>query len=126
MRKENEGKMILVVDDDPFSVLLIEKALPECTISTCSPFEAVTFMQHKGINLLITDFSMPEMDGLKLAKTANRIYHIPVIMITGFSENMAKLKEKKDVDAVLLKPINIQELKRTVMQVLDKYYIHQD
>lgn len=120
--KNLKTPMILVVDDDRDSLYLLEKALAEYAIVTCSPHQAVTHMQHRGVNLLITDYSMPEVDGLKLAKTAHRVYQIPSIIITGHVESAEKLKEKKEVAGVLTKPFSISELKILIKSVLDQYY----
>ena len=69
-------KRILIVDDEAGIRLalshLLEDARPQydvCTAATAE--EALELIQDTPVNVMITDFRLPEMDGLTLAKCAN-------------------------------------------------------
>jgi CheY-like chemotaxis protein len=65
---------------------------------------------------------MPNMTGFELAKKVVKIRpETPVILCTGFSEkeDIEELKAK-GISALVLKPINKQEIAKTIRKVLDK------
>ncbi len=73
-------------------------------------------------DLIITDMTMPEMTGDKLAVAAMEIRpDIPVILFTGYSK---KISEEKAIQigirAFANKPVGRVELVRTVRRVLDE------
>ena len=83
-------KKILVVDDD-LSVLEflekeLKKLLPEMDIMTTdSGYSALKQIMKGGIDLLITDIAMPDMDGYELfLRAREQNEEMPVIMMTGF------------------------------------------
>lgn len=72
-------------------------------------------------DLLITDISMPEMDGLALIRAVKRTPQgtaLPVILITAFGEGRLKHLHPLGVERVLEKPIEPQELAQTVREML--------
>jgi PAS domain S-box-containing protein len=70
-------------------------------------------------DLIITDRSMPEMSGDQLALQAKRMApHVPILMLTGFGDLMIATGEHPDgVDAVVGKPITIDELRAAIARV---------
>ncbi len=70
---------------------------------------------------VITDMTMPQMTGEKLARELIRIRpEIPVIMCTGFSERIDDQKAKAlGVKAFLMKPFTLSHLTKTLREVLD-------
>jgi CheY-like chemotaxis protein len=71
-------------------------------------------------DLVITDQTMPEVTGSKLAEQLLAIRpDLPVILCTGFSKSLTPLAVKAlGVAALLEKPIGIRDLAGTVSQVL--------
>lgn len=74
-------------------------------------------------DLVITDMTMPGLTGVKLVKKMRNIRHdIPVIMCTGYSENINEEKAfHMGLNAFILKPIVTSELAGKVRRVLDEY-----
>ena len=77
--------------------------------------------QKDKFDLVITDMTMPQMTGEKLAKALIRLRpDIPVILCTGFS---TKIDEKKamamGIRAFVSKPVLKREIAETVRAVLD-------
>jgi CheY-like chemotaxis protein len=73
-----------------------------------------------GFDLVITDQTMPEMTGARLASELRRIRpDIPIVLCTGFSHVMnAETAATLEIDAFLMKPVDGQVLASTIHQVL--------
>src|SRR5208282_6860648 len=67
---------------------------------------------HEPFEIVITDLGMPDLDGHQVARAIKaESPHTPVIMLTGWGAMMkADGETTTDVDAVLSKPVRIQEL----------------
>ncbi|MFA5498203.1 MAG: response regulator [Candidatus Cloacimonadia bacterium] len=83
-------KRVLVVDDDRAIVGFLKdelsRKLPELDIIAAeSGFQALTHVLSGGIDLLITDIAMPDLDGYELfSRAREQNSQLPVIMMTGF------------------------------------------
>jgi PAS domain S-box-containing protein len=123
MAKEGESAMqikILVVDDSASDRLIIESMLSEYEILTaCDGLEAINVLEkHDGINLLILDLNMPNMDGFQVLEylTGNKRYKkIRTIILTNYNELDNEIKGLK-LGAVdyIRKPIHMQSLKARI------------
>jgi CheY-like chemotaxis protein len=63
-------RTVLIVDDDPNILRLVEKMLKPRGVNVLvapRPSEALRICETQAVDLLISDFAMPEMDGGKLA-----------------------------------------------------------
>ncbi len=71
--------------------------------------------------MVITDMTMPNLTGEKLAgELINVRPDIPIILCTGYSENITETKAKKiGIKELILKPIVILDIARTIRRVLD-------
>jgi len=82
---------ILVVDDDALIAMSTVDMLEDLghrVIEANSGDKALGILQkRRDIDLLITDYSMPRMNGAQLAKAARDLYpSLPVIVATGYAE----------------------------------------
>ncbi len=82
---------ILVVDDDALIAMSTTDMLEDLgheVIETHSGARAVAVLRDdRRIDLLITDFSMPGMTGVELAKSARRLRpDLPILLATGYAE----------------------------------------
>ncbi len=118
---------ILIVDDEA-PILKIEsrilKRFGYTVTASISSVEALeVFRSHpNNFDLVITDMTMPKMTGEKLAAALIEIRSdIPVILCTGYSQ---KLSDKdigaKGIRKVILKPVAIDNLVKSVRKVLDE------
>ena len=73
-------------------------------------------------DLVISDMTMPQMTGDMLARELIKIRpDLPVIICTGFSENITKEKAATmGIKAFLMKPLRKEELAHTIREVLDE------
>jgi len=118
---------ILLVDDQDI-IVQIEKQMLErlgyhvtARSSSTDALEAFQ-MQPDKYDLVITDLTMPNMTGDKLAQKLMAIRpDIPVILCTGFSEKMSKEKaEALGIEGFLMKPVVMKDLSGMIRKVLDK------
>jgi DNA-binding response OmpR family regulator len=76
--------------------------------------EAIKLLNLKRINLVITDWMMPEMTGIELLsyiKRTQNIAHIPVILLTARSDKSDKYEALKAMaEDYITKPFDMQEL----------------
>jgi len=89
---DGEGKTILVIDDEPSVVELLTDVFTEekfAVLGALHPKEGIDlYRQHQSdINLVILDYSMPEMDGKKAFEELTKINsEVKVILCSGFTE----------------------------------------
>ncbi|MFO7753289.1 MAG: PAS domain S-box protein [Desulfobacteraceae bacterium] len=121
------NERILVVDDEAPIIQLEEALLKklgyEVSSSTGSIDALEKFkMDPYAFDLVLTDMSMPNMTGEKLARAMIAIRpDLPVIICTGFSERIDEQKaEAIGVKAFLMKPILNRDIAQTVRKVLDE------
>lgn len=94
----NYKEHILIVDDDPALLAQAEEILSEkYTVSlAASGKQAVQFLQRaQGIDLVLLDILMPEMNGfdtLKAIKDIELYKNIPVIFLTSLADSDSELQ----------------------------------
>jgi CheY-like chemotaxis protein len=118
---------ILLVDDEKPIVDVVQQMLErlgyQVTVRTSS-IEALEVFRASmdKFDLVITDLTMPNMTGDKLAVELMNIRpDIPIILCTGFSENMSKERaEALGIKGFLMKPIVTSELAKLTREVINK------
>jgi DNA-binding NarL/FixJ family response regulator len=108
---------VLVVDDSPDSLSLINDILEKEGISTLVALEgsqAITIAEQIKPDIILLDAVMPKMNGFETCiclKQNRMLSHIPVVFMTGLteSENILKGLNAGGVDYVT-KPVNPDEL----------------
>ncbi|MGZ7147266.1 SpoIIE family protein phosphatase [Bacillus sp. BC08] len=116
---------ILIVDDNPVNIFVIEKILKQAgyqdLVSLNSAQELFEYIQfgedssrHNEIDLILLDIMMPEIDGLEVCRrlqNEEKFKDIPIIFVTAL-EDANKLAEALDIGAMdyITKPINKVEL----------------
>jgi PAS domain S-box-containing protein len=118
---------ILVVDDEIHLLEMYKRMLGLIgyQIDTrSSPFEAIEALRSNPLkyDLLITDMTMPQMNGYNLAKKIMELRpDLPVILCTGFSDQINEEKARSaGILAFLLKPVLFHDLANTLRKALDE------
>ncbi|AET93694.1 PAS/PAC sensor hybrid histidine kinase (plasmid) [Burkholderia sp. YI23] len=103
---------VLLVDDDANLCEAMNeqlRLLGHAATSTTSPHEALDRLQQEAFNVLMTDLSMPAMDGVELARRAARDQpSICVVFSSGYE--MPALPSMSFRWAALRKPFTLEEL----------------
>ncbi len=132
-REEIKRPLVLVVDDDPFTLKHIEKILKKDGLAykgVSSAEEAITFLEDHAPDLILSDIMMPEMSGLEFCaylKQQPNLDEIPIIFSTGLS-NMDTLSQAYEAGAndYVVKPIRKVELLSRARHHIDSYRRKQD
>jgi two-component system, chemotaxis family, chemotaxis protein CheY len=120
---------IVIADDSRTARFLIRQYLEMAGffqadfIEVESGREALDHLKENAVDLVITDYKMPEMDGLDLlrrVKASPKLHDLPVLVITSFA-NQAKIDEllENGAFAVLQKPLSLSKLHETVKTFLN-------
>jgi CheY-like chemotaxis protein len=113
-----------VVDDDKpvlRSTLRVLHSLGYAAVAAASGAEALQLIDAcSQIDVVLTDFAMPEMTGVELAEAIRaKDPNLPVIIVTGYAERRS-LSDLSDVDErrILQKPFTEDELIEMVKSAL--------
>lgn len=118
---EAEGEHILFVDDDP-DIVEIEsvrlRRLGYRVTTRTGGRDALDLIEerHQDFDLVITDYAMPECNGLELARRVQtKNPNLPVVLVSGFSAQLSRQDiEGAGVHAYVKKPIFTGELERVL------------
>jgi CheY-like chemotaxis protein len=108
---------VLLVDDEPGVRFALTEVLHDRgyrVVAASSGAEALTALE--GVDVVVTDLSMPGMDGLELvSRIAARAPWLPVILLTAHgSENLVRIASSRGACGCLSKPFDIDEIARMV------------
>ena len=116
---------ILFVDDEQALVEIGTQLLTKLgykVTGRTSSVEAYKLFQSKSqrFDLVITDMTMPNMSGDRLAREIQKIRpELPIILCTGYSERMSAQRAKEmGIKAFILEPIVIKDLAHAVREAL--------
>ena len=119
------SKQILIVDDSESirEVLAFSLSNAGYQVLTASDGkDALRFFDGRSIDLLLTDFHMPGMNGLELIVKVRQIENykfLPILVLT--TENQLEMiRQARDSGATgwLMKPFNTQKLLQTLRKVI--------
>lgn len=120
-----KGKILFVDDEKAIIDIMqpmIERLGYEVSVRTSSIEGLEAFRANPNrFDLVITDFTMPNMTGMELAKALFKLRSdIPVILCTGYSEHINEDKAKRSgIRAFVVKPVVLSEIASTIRKVLD-------
>lgn len=121
----NASCSVLVVDDNVEQVNILKKILAREGYEVSSAIrgaDALRLLQEGAVDVLITDMSMPEMDGITLLKKAKAIKkNLPVIIITAFGEWGPYAEALREGAADFLsKPFKVDEILKVLKRVVEE------
>lgn len=123
-RKSKERKHILVIDDDPVMLKMVNAQLREQydVATAISGSMALKFLKSKHTDLILLDYEMPVDNGpavLKKLRENPDTKDIPVVFLTGITER-SKIQEVLVLkpQGYLLKPIESDKLFKVITDVL--------
>ncbi|KAL2459299.1 Two-component response regulator ARR2 [Forsythia ovata] len=120
------GLRVLVVDDDPTCLRILEKMLKNCLYEVTKSNRAELALNYlrenkNGYDIVISDVHMPDMDGFKLLEHVGLEMDLPVIMMSADDSKKVVMKgiTHGAVD-YLIKPVRIEALKNIWQHVVRK------
>ena len=115
MLEKHRALRVLAADDDGLILQLITEVLRETgckVLSAADGAEALRILQTEDVDLLLTDFRMPRMNGLELIRwsRANLPYVATVLMTGDTSEWLTAEARSSGAHGILLKPFPFERL----------------
>lgn len=118
-------KNILIVDDEPSFLLSLAEGLNSYShrinaLCAENGRKAIEALQMFRVDLLVTDVTMPEMDGIELLEYVKKYFpETPVIVITALDTAQVEARlGGAPVTAIMEKPLDFQELADRIVQEL--------
>ena len=125
----DKNMKILVVDDFPDMRRVIKNMLIGMgfnnIIEADDGITALPMLQGDSYDLLVTDWSMPGMQGidlLKYVRADQRLKSLPVLMVTS-EQKQEQINEAKQagVDGYILKPFSAKTLKENLENIFGRF-----
>ena len=118
----------LLVDDEYMILEGLKQIIPwnklgfEVVKTAKRALEALEYIKENEIDLLITDVTMPKMNGIDLVRLAKEIQpDLSVLILSGYQEfEYVKQGMELGVKGYLVKPVNKEELVEKVTQIRDE------
>lgn len=105
---------ILVVDDDPDIVQLLDDALTYeqfAVMTAGNGDEALAILKRTPIDLVVLDIMMPGLDGLETTRKIRQKYHMPILLLSARDREIDKVIGLEiGADDYITKPFGVQEL----------------
>lgn len=117
-------RRVLVVDDDPHLRALLVDTLQTIGYSASGVpggTQALEQMQNECVDVVISDISMPRMDGFQLAALVREKYPtVRVLLITGVATRESEQKAMREglCDGYLAKPFRIDRIEAMIEQAM--------
>lgn len=133
IKKENNSIHVMLIDDHPIVLNGIKNLLNGVqTIETVTEVsngkEALLLLENSNVDLVISDISMPEMDGIELTQIVKKKHpNIKVLILTVHNER-GILKEAllSGAEGCLLKNTSKKELLQAIHKIMDNGYYYCD
>jgi DNA-binding response OmpR family regulator len=115
-------RKVLVVDDEPKIVQLARDYLEHAGFAVVAAHDgkaALATARAQKPDLIVLDLGLPELGGLDVARTIRQESNVPIVMLTGRSEESDKLVGLElGADDYVTKPFSPKELVARVRAVL--------
>jgi len=117
-------KTVLIVDDEKNFLLSLSEGLAEYAdeFETCLAFdgrEALELLEHRPVDLVVTDLRMPRMDGFSLlAEMSVRHPDLPAIVMTAYATPEIRRRLNACGAVCLDKPVEFSNLVDTILAAL--------
>jgi DNA-binding response OmpR family regulator len=121
--RQSESSRILLVDDDRRLLSALEAQLSalNCRCTVCdNASEAMAQFSRGGFDLVITDLTMPGLDGLGIVGMIRSQSEVPIVVVTGHSAEYARSILAYDNVALIQKPVKPLALMASVGSLLLK------
>ena len=117
------NKKILIIDDDPIFLRLVDQILTNQgygVLKAGSGQEGLRLLFAEKPDIVLLDVAMPRMDGWQTCQRIREISDVPIIMLTGQQKGEEDIVRGLDygADEYLFKPVGNRELVARVRTVL--------
>ncbi len=121
---------ILIVDDEEMIRRLIAKYAiydGHTVVEASDGMEAVERCREGGIDIVIIDIMMPELDGFSACREIRKFSSVPIIMLSARGEEYDKINGfELGIDDYVVKPFSPKELMLRIEAVMKRYSYRAD
>ena len=114
---------VLLVEDDPalrrYLEIVLQRAGYE-VLTAGDGLEAMKFLLSDGVDVVVTDALMPNLDGYELCRfvrSSEHLAHLPIILLSALDPKNST-DEAAQVDAFLAKPVSPEDFLNRISEVL--------
>ena len=115
-------EIVLVDDEDQITTLLeayIQLAIRDTRIHTFNdPIAAKEFIKRNQVDVLITDYKMPHLNGIQLAESVPA--HVCKVIISGYTSVITDEKLQKLNATFFMKPVPLRSLTKIISEQQEK------
>lgn len=110
-----ERPCVLLVEDDPALRRYLEVVLDRhgyAVLPAGDGLEAMKFLLTAGVDVIVTDALMPNLDGYELCRfvrNSEHLAHLPIILLSALDPRNTT-DESEQVNAFLAKPVSPEDL----------------
>lgn len=118
-------KTLLIIDDEPLMTELFRQYMTRRgyrVLTASSGAEALILLaaEAEPVALVITDRTMPQMDGIEVARALEAAYPaLPVLMATGYDVDIDPDAIPSNIVGVVQKPFQNSALAKLIQEILD-------
>ncbi|WP_345991709.1 response regulator [Sulfurimonas sp. HSL-1716] len=118
-------KSVVIIDDNPDMTMMLErffKRFDKNNIKTFNnPFKALEYIQSEKVDFVLSDITMPNMDGLELLQNVKALKNPPkMIMMTAQSTLDRVLKSHRyEAHDFMIKPLDLNRLEKRIKELLE-------
>src|SRR5437588_6790310 len=121
----NSRPTILVVENEASNRILVERVLStrgyRC-LSASNGQEALDILDREGVDLILTDLSMPVLDGYRatqLIRARPHLANVPIVAVTAFAlDDEVEIAKQIGCTEYLTKPFKPRQLLEVVERLL--------
>jgi CheY-like chemotaxis protein len=123
-KKQRYDIDILLVEDEAITAVMLQKALSEYGYKVRKPAatgnEAIQQVKEKKPDIILLDINLPgDIDGIDTAHVIFSNHKIPIIFMTGYSNQMTMARSKfLHPLAYLIKPVTVDEIDEVIVSNL--------
>jgi response regulator RpfG family c-di-GMP phosphodiesterase len=120
---------LLIVDDEPFVLSALTRLLRRDgyeVVTADRPGRGIELLLEQGVGVIVSDYRMPEMDGVQFLRRAREVVPDAIrIILSGYAETHAILSAVNNggIHKYLTKPWNDEQLRLEIKSAFELYHL---
>jgi two-component system OmpR family response regulator len=117
-----QSQCVLLAEDDPALRRYLEVVLQRAgykVVTAADGLEAMKFLLHSGVDVVVTDAVMPNLDGYELCRfmrSSKHLSRLPIILLSALDPRDA-VNESEQADVFLSKPVSPEDLLTRIVEL---------
>ncbi|MDF1546909.1 MAG: response regulator [Bacteroidales bacterium] len=114
-------KKIIYIDDDELNTQLFKMNFRNKyeVYTTLNPLNGISMIKNENIKVIITDYKMPEMNGMELINEVKKFQPESVCMVLSAYLESEVITEKHKIFKYMMKPYKREELNKNIEEAFN-------